>query len=179
MLGKKDVNVKISTIIGRGSECYGDFTSTGSIRMDGIVNGNLSVGGTVIIGATGVVNGNISAKAAIIGGQVLGNVVAPEKVEMIATAQVFGDVTTAVLVIDEKAIFQGRCNMNKEVPSAGKAKSGLKAVRAGRKTAKAAIVEALKADADEEEYNEIKQELLEQHEEAVAVIEEQNPSEGE
>lgn len=148
MLGKKDVDVKISTIIGRGCECFGDFTSNGSMRMDGVVNGDLNVNGTIIIGATGVVNGNILAKAAIIGGQVLGNVEAPEKIELIATAQVFGDVTTSVLVIDEKAIFQGSCNMNKEVPT-GKHKSNGKAVRSGRKTAKAAIVEALKADEEE------------------------------
>ncbi len=153
MLGKKDVNVKISTIIGRGCECDGNFSSTGSVRMDGVVNGSLTVGGTVIVGASGVVNGDITAKAAIIGGQVLGNVDAPEKIEMIASAQVFGDVSTSVLVIDEKAVFQGRCNMNKEKPAASKGKGGVKAGRDGRKTAKAAIVEALKADADEEEMN--------------------------
>ncbi len=152
MLGKKDENVKISTIIGRGSECDGDFSSTGSVRMDGVVNGCLNVGGTVIVGATGVVNGDIRAKAAIIGGQVLGNIDAPEKIELIASAQVFGDVSTGILVIDEKAVFQGRCNMNKEKPAA-KAKGSLKGSRDGRKTAKAAIVEALKADADEEEMN--------------------------
>ena len=167
MLGKKDVDVKISTIIGRGCECFGDFASNGSMRMDGVVNGDLNVNGTIIIGATGLVNGNIFAKAAIIGGQVLGNVEAPEKVELIATAQVFGDVTTGVLVIDEKAIFQGRCNMNKEVP-VGKQKGSGKAVRTGRKTAKAAIVEALKDD--EEELNVVQHELN-QEAEAEAVQE--------
>ena len=148
MLGKKDLNVKFSTIIGKGAECQGDFTANDSVRMDGTVNGNVSVTGALIIGAEGVVNGNISAQSVVVGGRVLGNVLAPDRVELIGTAQVFGDITTEVLVVDEKAIFQGKCNMNKEMP-VDKVQFDLRSVRAGKKTAKAAIVEALRADEEE------------------------------
>lgn len=163
MLGKKDLNVKINTIIGKGAECQGDFSANDSVRMDGTINGNVTVAGAVIIGATGLVNGNITAKSVVVGGQVLGGIEAPERVELIGTAQVFGDITTGVLVVDEKAVFQGKCNMNKEMPT-GKVQPGLKAVRSGKKTAKAAIVEALRADEEELE--------LDKEKNAVAAISE-------
>lgn len=144
MLGKNEKQVKISTLIGSSAELEGDFAVKGSARIDGKVNGNVNVTETLIVGTSGNINGNVSAKAVVIGGEILGNVEAPEKAELTATARVIGDITTAVIVIDENAVFQGRCDMNQAVPDR-KAKSRVsKASRVGKKSAKAAIEEALK-----------------------------------
>ncbi len=139
----KKQETQITTIIGAGAVCEGDFSAKGSVRIDGVVNGSVKVTGNITIGATGRINGDVEALSAIVGGEVTGNVSAPERVELIETARLIGDITTAVIVIDEKAIFQGKCDMNQEV-SGKKAKPAAKAVRAGRKSAKAAIAEALK-----------------------------------
>ena len=86
----------------------------------------------------------------MIGGEVTGNITAPEKAELTASAKVLGDIATKVIVIDEHAIFQGKIDMNQTVPDKkGKAKAA-KATRAGRKSAKAAIAEALKEVEEEE-----------------------------
>ncbi len=71
-----------------------------------------------------------------------GNLNVPEKVELTSTARVIGDLTTSGLVIDEKAVFQGRCDMNQDISK--KVKLNNKAVKAMKKSAKSAIVEALK-----------------------------------
>ncbi|MCH5343001.1 MAG: polymer-forming cytoskeletal protein [Acetatifactor sp.] len=144
MLGKKNAEVKISTLLGQGAEINGDFNATGSARLDGKVNGNVSVSGTLILGAGGVVNGDVTADTVVIGGEIVGNVNAPTKTELTGTARVLGDITTSVIVIDEHAVFQGRCDMNQEVPDRKARSNAAKAIRAGRKTAKAAIAEALK-----------------------------------
>ncbi len=60
--------LQITTIIGMGAECNGDFSASGVIRIDGTVNGNVVVTDTVIVGASGCINGNIDAKRVIIGG---------------------------------------------------------------------------------------------------------------
>ena len=79
-----------------------------------------------------------------------GNITAPEKAELTASAKVLGDIATKVIVIDEHAVFQGKIDMNQTVPDRkGKARTA-KAVRAGRKSAKAAIAEALKEVEEEE-----------------------------
>lgn len=139
----KKQETQITTIIGAGAVCEGDFSAKGSARIDGVINGSVKVTGNITIGATGCVHGDVDALSAVIGGEVNGNVTAPERVELIETARLIGDITTSVIVIDEKAIFHGKCDMNQEVPGK-KAKPAAKAVRAGRKTAKAAIEEALK-----------------------------------
>lgn len=134
--------IQISTIIGMTAVCDGDFKAEGSIRIDGTVNGNVTVTDCVIVGASGCINGDINSKRVIIGGEVYGNLNVPEKVELTSTARVIGDITTGGLVIDEKAIFQGSCNMNQDASK--RPKPNNKAVKAMKKEAQSAITDALK-----------------------------------
>jgi len=106
----KDV-VKLSSLLGPGSQCDGDFVSAGSARIDGIVNGSVSVEGTLILGSSGIINGNVEARAVQIAGEVNGNINAPEHAELTSTAKVIGDLATAVIVIDENAVIQGKIDM--------------------------------------------------------------------
>lgn len=138
---KKDM--KITNIIGKGAECSGDFTAEGSVRVDGTINGNVKVSGTLIVGATGNINGDVDAAAAIVGGEIIGDVRVTERTELTGTARVIGNITTVIIVIDEHAIFQGSCNMNQAMPEK-RPKPPLRTVRAVKKSAKAAIEEALK-----------------------------------
>ena len=137
MLGKKNADTKMSTLIGAGAELTGDFTLDGSARIDGKIGGNVTVTGNLILGAGSIVTGDVQAASVLIGGEVTGNITAP-------------DIATKVIVIDEHAVFQGKIDMNQTVPDRkGKARTA-KAVRAGRKSAKAAIAEALKEVEEEE-----------------------------
>jgi cytoskeletal protein CcmA (bactofilin family) len=157
MAGKKGRGrIKLTTVLGNETEFQGDIQAKGSARVDGCINGNVKVTGSLVIGECGYVNGNIEAETAIIGGEVIGNVQASERVELTSSAKVIGDINTKVIVIDGNAVFQGRCDMNQEVPELGKKRqlSG-KIMRTGRKSAKAAIEEALKEVAEEEGYEDI------------------------
>ena len=155
MFAKKDTTI-INSILGSGSDFQGDFVAEGSARIDGNVNGNVKITGSLIVGAKGKVSGDVESAVAIIGGEVLGDVVATDKIELTATAKVLGDLATKVIVIDEHAIFQGRCDMNQEAPSKRKNKAGVnRALREGKKTAKSAIQEALKVMQEAERQDEI------------------------
>ncbi len=63
-----------------------------------------------------------------------------------------GDIVTTTIVIDERAIFQGNCNMNQDV-NGKRPRLNSRALKAGKKTAKAAIEEALREveEADQQE----------------------------
>ena len=139
----KKQDVQITTIIGNGSECNGDFNAEGSIRVDGVIQGNVTVSGTLVVGVTGYINGDINASVVIVGGEINGNVNAPDKTELTSTARMIGDIVTNTIVIDERAIFQGNCNMNQDV-SGKRPRPNPRAMKAGKKTAKAAIEEALR-----------------------------------
>lgn len=152
MFGKKDT-VRITTMLGQGSDFQGSLSAEGSARVDGNVDGNVKVTGTLIVGSTGRISGNVEAEAAVIGGEVLGDVIAPEKAELTATAKVLGDVSTKVIVIDEHAVFQGRCNMYQkeqpaEIPVIPKAVKP--SDRPVKRTAKEALQEALREVREEE-----------------------------
>ena len=138
----KKRETQISTIIGMSAECNGDFTADGAIRIDGTINGNVTVSDTVIVGASGCINGDIHAQKVIIGGEVYGNLDVPEKVELTSTARLIGDINTNGLVIDEKAIFQGSCNMNQD--GGRRPKANNRAIKEMKKSAQSVITEALR-----------------------------------
>lgn len=129
---KKNKELIITTLIGKDAECNGDFSAKGSARVDGCINGNVTVTGTLIVGVTGSINGDITAQSTIIGGEVIGNVTAAERTELTQTARLIGDINTEIIVIDEKAIFQGGCNMNQET-TGKRPKPAARAVRAGKR----------------------------------------------
>lgn len=140
----KKADAKINTIIGKGTVITGDFTARCSVRLDGTIEGEVNVDGTLIVGAAGKINGSIEAASAIIGGEVYGDVNAPEKIEITSTAKVIGNLKTNIIVIDEKAIFQGGCDMNQEVAEGAKPRKRImRETRSGKKSAKDALKEAL------------------------------------
>ena len=158
-MSKKKDTIAITTILGRGTGIQGDFEVNGSARIDGEINGDVKVSGVLILGAEGKVFGNVEAYDAIIGGEVMGNVIAENKTELIKTAKVFGDLTTKILVIDENAVFQGNCNMNQDVVQK-KNRPTARILRTEKKSARAALQEALREVAEENQ----KEELLQQAE---------------
>ena len=85
-----------------------------------------------------------SAKAVQIGGQVTGDINAPERAELTSTSKVIGNVTTSVIVIDENAVFQGAVNMNQDAPERKGGYLLRKAIRSGKKSAESAVSDALK-----------------------------------
>ncbi len=141
MLGRKDAEIKITTLIGSDAELESGFTAGGSVRVDGKINGSVIVGKTLILGVTGFIRGDVKAENVIVGGEIQGNVTAANKTELMETAKVVGDIVTSLIVIDEKAIFQGGCNMSKSLEE--RRKNDARAVREDKKSSDAAMAEAL------------------------------------
>lgn len=141
MLGKKDTGLKLTTLVGSDAELKGDFTSGGSVRVDGKITGNVTVEKTLILGVTGSITGDVKAENIMVGGEILGDVTITNKTELMETAKVVGDISTTLIVIDENAIFQGGCNMNRDIQD--KRKNDAKALRENQRSAEADMEEAL------------------------------------
>jgi cytoskeletal protein CcmA (bactofilin family) len=101
----------IETIIGKNTQFKGILSGEGNIRIDGILDGEISSTGDVVIGDQGNVNATIKASNVLISGTVKGNVIANTKLEITSTGKLFGDVKAAVLSIAEGASFKGNSNM--------------------------------------------------------------------
>jgi cytoskeletal protein CcmA (bactofilin family) len=100
------------SMLGAGSEIHGRLVANKSIRIDGIVYGNVETPPgmtdiTVALGETAKIYGDITAPRILIGGYVEGNVYGSERVELHAKAVVNGDVSYLELGIEPGAEIVG------------------------------------------------------------------------
>jgi cytoskeletal protein CcmA (bactofilin family) len=99
------------TILGPESEFEGTIRIPHSLRIDGLFKGKIETTEMLTIGNKGQIFADIMAKSAIIGGKVTGNIIADERVELESCSSLEGDLRTKDLVINEGAVFHGRCAM--------------------------------------------------------------------
>ena len=105
-----------STHIAKGSKVVGRISGTADLVIDGVVDGEIDLESRVVIGSDGRVEGKILARSVEVGGRVLGNVQGLERVEVLATGSLEGDVLSPRVVISEGAFFKGKVEMTDKVP---------------------------------------------------------------
>ena len=99
-------NISINSILGSGSSVKGDVKINGFASIDG----NLETTGNIIIGEKARIRGNVTGRSVtVIGGIVLGNIVAPEFVRLLSTSAIIGDIQTKKLYSEENVIIHGHC----------------------------------------------------------------------
>jgi cytoskeletal protein CcmA (bactofilin family) len=108
MSGNKHEDFSINTIIGPNSSIDGDVDSGGFTRVDGSLRGNLNAQGRLIVGERARMKSSISGTFITIGGVVYGNVLASERVIILATGLVLGDIITRRIQADEGCLIHGR-----------------------------------------------------------------------
>lgn len=106
-------NAQISTFIGPDTTVEGKVITSSSIRIDGTVIGGVIADGTVVLSECGQIQGNVMAENIVVSGLVDGNMEIRDKVNIEPTGEVYGDITTCKILVDEESIFQGKCNMNR------------------------------------------------------------------
>ena len=112
MLGKDtNQNQESETIIGPSVKVKGNFNSEGNVKIEGCLSGTLDTIGIVRIGSASKVKANITAKEIYISGMVDGILKASEKITLSSSAQVNGDIESKKLVIEDGALFSGKCLM--------------------------------------------------------------------
>ena len=99
-------------VIGEGTSIQGNIQSTGDIRIDGSLEGNLNTKGKLVIGTSGNIKGDIECKNAEVSGVIEGKLNVKELLSLKATAKLFGDIITKKLAIEPNAIFTGTCKMD-------------------------------------------------------------------
>lgn len=105
-------------LIGNGTKIIGDLNSTGDVRIDGILEGNLNIKAKLILGQTGKITGEIICKNADIDGTIEGKLKIEEVLFLSKTAKIMGDIVTGKLAIEPGAIFTGNCNMEGNIKNA-------------------------------------------------------------
>ena len=139
MLWKKNKGTKgavmgndLTAFIDEASEIEGKYTFSGTVMLNGRFTGEISSNDTLIIGEKGVVNATIRAGIVLVSGEVVGNILGGERVELRGSARVMGDVEAPVVVLEEGVLFQGHCRMTKPQIAADGTQRDLTAVAVKR-----------------------------------------------
>ena len=107
-----------TSVIDQGCELEGRLTFAGTLVLNGKFRGEIFSSDTLLVGETGQVEAEVQVGVAIVSGQITGNIIARERVELKGSARIFGDIVTPVLVLEEGVVFDGRCKMKHEEPRA-------------------------------------------------------------
>ncbi len=118
MLGKKKNEnspspISAFNVIGEGTIIKGDITSSGDLRVDGIIEGTVNTKSKFVLGPNGKVTGDINAKNADISGLIVGHVNINEVLYLKSSAKINGDIDTNKLIIESGGEFNGKCIMGK------------------------------------------------------------------
>ena len=89
----------------------GDVETTGVVKIEGTIEGSVRGARQLLLGRSGVIQGDVSAQEAILGGRVVGTVVAAERVEVQSTSRIEGDIQTKSIVVIEGGILNGHVKM--------------------------------------------------------------------
>ena len=103
---------KVDTIIGKDAVIKGKLVSSGVVRVDGTVEGEIEHNGDLVVGKSGTVAADkIKARHITVAGELRGTVEAEGKLEIVPGGRLYGDIEVAGLIVADGTIFQGTSRM--------------------------------------------------------------------
>lgn len=100
-----------NTIIGSTIVIDGEITGEEDLIIEGTVKGRIVLKQNLIVEKSGVVEADIETQTVTISGQVTGNIVASDKVEITSGGKMIGDIKAPRVLIADGAIFKGNIDM--------------------------------------------------------------------
>jgi cytoskeletal protein CcmA (bactofilin family) len=105
-------SVNTKNILNSDVEITGTLKFTGELTFDGKLNGDITSEGTLNLGDNAVIKGNLNVNSVVLRGKINGNVTAKERIEIKAKTELFGDIRSARLAIEEGVTFEGKTEVN-------------------------------------------------------------------
>jgi cytoskeletal protein CcmA (bactofilin family) len=101
----------VSAFVGKGVEFKGTISYSGTVRIDGYLDGEIHTDGVLLIGEDAVIQAKITAGTIVCKGKITGDVVAKERVKLRAPAVMNGSVKAPVLSMEDGVLFNGALEM--------------------------------------------------------------------
>jgi cytoskeletal protein CcmA (bactofilin family) len=111
-LRKEEIPPLVATTLGKETSFSGTLRFKDSLRIQGKFEGEIDSMGRLLIDGDAVVNARrIRASSVVVGGVVHGDIEAVDRLEMLPSAKVYGNVRTSKLRIADGVVFEGKCEM--------------------------------------------------------------------
>jgi len=104
--------------VSKGTTLFGELRTNNKIKLEGRVEGSGIINNTLLVSSDGVWIGNIIADVVIVDGTVEGNIVAKQKLLLLANAKVFGSLYSKNIHVEKGAVLTGKLQMNAPAPLA-------------------------------------------------------------
>jgi cytoskeletal protein CcmA (bactofilin family) len=91
----------------------GKLSTAGDLRVDGTLNGEVEIDGTLFVSANARIDGVVHARSLVLAGEVEGQVRCSERLEILSGGRAKGEIETASLVVHEGAFIDSRFQMKR------------------------------------------------------------------
>ena len=97
----------IIAFVGKGVEFKGVISYSGTVRIDGYLDGEIHTDGVLLIGDEAVIQAKVTAGTIVCKGKITGDIAAKERVKLRAPAVFNGSMKTPMLSIEDGVLFNG------------------------------------------------------------------------
>ncbi len=100
----------VETILGDGAVFEGNVSCEGSMKVEGVLKGDVKATSTLVVGPNGSVAGDISAGEVIVFGEVNGKIDAGT-LEIKSTGKITGEILIETLITEAGGAMMAKCEM--------------------------------------------------------------------
>ena len=105
----------IIAFVGKGVEFKGVISYSGTVRIDGYLDGEIHTDGVLLIGDEAVIQAKVTAGTIVCKGKITGDIAAKERVKLRSPAVFNGSMKTPMLSIEDGVLFNGGLEMVQSV----------------------------------------------------------------
>ena len=116
---QKDKTTASTSLLSTNVKIEGEIHGEENLHIDGQIKGSIKLNGDVLVGNRGIVEAEIQANNIVIQGQVTGNVLARQQLEIQPSGKLIGDCSARSIDIREGALFEGRSHMSRSATVTG------------------------------------------------------------
>ena len=100
------------TVVGKGISIKGELFGDEDVKIEGRVEGKIRLAKNLLVGQSGVIEADVEAENINIGRTVTGNIVAQNRVEIVSSGTMIGDIKAPRVIVAEGAHFKGNVDMD-------------------------------------------------------------------
>src|SRR6476646_10599724 len=105
----------IIAFVGKGVEFKGVISYSGTVRIDGNLDGEIHTDGVLLIGDEAVIRAKVTAGPIVCKGKITGDIAAKDRVKLRAPAVFNGSMKTPMLSLEDGVLFNGGLEMSQGV----------------------------------------------------------------
>jgi cytoskeletal protein CcmA (bactofilin family) len=104
------------TFIGANVTIEGTITGSEPVMIEGTIRGSIDLQSDLRVGTKARIDATVHARNVTVEGRLTGDISADERVELVASAAVEGNIKAPKIVVAEGAKFRGNVDMGSRVP---------------------------------------------------------------